>query len=642
MQYRPEIDGLRAIAVIPVILFHAGFTLFGGGFVGVDIFFVISGYLISAILMEELKDDKFSILKFYERRARRILPALFFVMITCLPFAYMWMSPQQLKDFSESLIAVVFSASNIFFWLENDYFGEAAELKPMLHTWSLAVEEQFYLLFPILLMAFWKIGRSRLLLAIIILSIMSLALSEWGTKNAPSATFYLAPMRAWELLAGAICAFLTNDENKRSSNVLSITGMLLVLVSIFAYDEKTAFPGINALIPVIGTALVIVYASKDTWIGKALSWQGFVGIGLISYSAYLWHQPLFAFARLRSLTEPTQEVMAFLAILSLLLAWGTWHWVENAFRKGKKNILSTQKKVFSLSAAMGILFVSIGIAGYAGDGFKFRSINGTTFELLDKRLSINSGLSDECSSITYDSVECRTSNTPNTLLWGDSYAMHLAKGIMASDNNIRLQQLTLSACAPILGVAHIGGTRTKGWAEECIKFNDDVLEWIKDEGTIELVILSSAFGGVVGNTNTLLTKNGVQNNNVKNELVLQHLRTTVRAIEQTGAKVIIVSPTPRSGWDNGQCAMRSAMFNKDPSLCDFVYNANVKSLDLLKSIQEETAIYWLHEDICHDGICDSIHDGVFIFRDTGHLSEEGSKYLGRHNNWMEEFRKAVD
>ena len=201
MKYRAEIDGLRALAVVPVILFHAGFELFSGGFVGVDVFFVISGYLITTILIEDIDNNRFSIVNFYDRRARRILPALFFVMLVCIPFAWMWMLPNQMNDFAKSLVAVTLFASNILFWRESGYFDAAAEEKPLLHTWSLAVEEQYYLLFPIFLILAWRFGKNRVFWMIVLMAAISLLLSEWGWRNQTTANFYLAPTRAWELFA---------------------------------------------------------------------------------------------------------------------------------------------------------------------------------------------------------------------------------------------------------------------------------------------------------------------------------------------------------------------------------------------------------------------------------------------------------
>ena len=331
MQYRREIDGLRAVAVLPVILFHAGFSVFSGGYVGVDVFFIISGYLITSILISELEEERFSIARFYERRARRILPALFVVMLACLPFAYMWMFPSQLKDFAQSLVAVVFFGSNFLFWHESGYFAADAEIKPLLHTWSLAVEEQYYIVFPIFLLLAWRFGRNKMFWSVVVIAAISLLLAEWGWRNKPSANFYLAPTRAWELFAGSICAFLTVGRTLKSNNVLSGIGLAAIIFAIFTFDKNTPFPSVYALVPVVGTALIILFGRQGTLVATLLSMRVFVGIGLISYSAYLWHQPLFAFARLGSLTEPSHILMAVLAVAALLLAWVTWRWVEQPF-----------------------------------------------------------------------------------------------------------------------------------------------------------------------------------------------------------------------------------------------------------------------------------------------------------------------
>ena len=324
MKYRAEIDGLRALAVVSVILFHAEFKLFGGGFVGVDVFFVISGYLITTILMEEMESNRFSLINFYERRARRILPALFFVMLICIPFAWMWMLPSQMKAFSQSLVAVCLFVSNILFWRENRYWNAASAEKPLLHTWSLSVEEQYYVLFPIFLFLVWRFGRSNVFRMIVIFSLMSLALTEWGWFNEPTANFYLLPSRAFELLAGSIAAFVVQRNGVQASNTLSLLGLAAILFSIFAYDQGTPFPSLYALVPVIGVVILVLFAGKETLIAKLLSTKLFVGIGLISYSAYLWHHPLFAFARILSFEQPIPLLMFAFSLLSLMLAYFSW------------------------------------------------------------------------------------------------------------------------------------------------------------------------------------------------------------------------------------------------------------------------------------------------------------------------------
>jgi len=369
LKYRPEIDGLRALAVLPVILFHAGFELFSGGFVGVDVFFVISGYLITSLLVEDIENKRFSILHFYERRARRILPALFLVMLVCIPFAWMWMLPDQMKNFSQSLVAVSLFASNILFWKESGYFEADAIEKPLLHTWSLAVEEQYYVLFPIFLILAWRFGKNRVFWMIVVMAAISLLLSEWGWRNKATANFYLAPTRAWELFAGSIAAFIVQKQGVQKNNLLALVGFVAIIFSIFIYDETTPFPSVYALVPVIGVVLLVLYADEETLTAKLLSTKGLVGIGLISYSAYLWHQPLFAFARVRLVDNPSPLLMATLSITSIALAFLSWRFVESPFRK--KNKIG-KKSIFILSTFGILSALSIGVIGHLQNGFEKR------------------------------------------------------------------------------------------------------------------------------------------------------------------------------------------------------------------------------------------------------------------------------
>jgi peptidoglycan/LPS O-acetylase OafA/YrhL len=361
MKYRAEIDGLRALAVVPVILFHAGFELFSGGFVGVDVFFVISGYLITTILIEDIENQRFSLVNFYERRARRILPALFFVMFVCIPFAWMWMLPSQMTGFSQSLVAVSLFASNVLFWRENGYFDAVAEEKPLLHTWSLAVEEQYYLLFPIFLFLAWRYGKHRVFWMIVVMASISLLLSEWGWRNKATANFYLAPTRAWELFAGSIAAFIVQKRGVQKNNFLALLGLTAIIFSIFAYDESTPFPSVYALVPVLGVVLLVLYAERETLVARLLSTKEFVGLGLISYSAYLWHQPLFAFARIRMFEHPSSLSMLGLSCLSILLAYLSWRYVEEPFRR-KGNV--TRQKIFNFSTIGIIFFIAFFLLGH--------------------------------------------------------------------------------------------------------------------------------------------------------------------------------------------------------------------------------------------------------------------------------------
>ena len=370
MRYRPEIDGLRAIAVAAVILFHAGFALFGGGFVGVDVFFVISGFLITSIIVEELKTGRFSVLRFYERRARRILPALFTVMAACVPFAYRLLSPDDLKDFAQSLAAICLFASNVLFWGESGYFDTQAELKPLLHTWSLAVEEQFYVLFPLLLLVAWRLGRRFLLVLIGAIAALSFITSVEEVKNFPSAAFYLLPSRAWQLLVGALASFvadrwpsvaLRQPAVRLASEAFGWGGMAMIVMALFLFDEQTPFPGLNAALPTVGTVLVLLGASDRTSVGRMLAWRPLVGLGLISYSAYLWHQPLFAFTKHALLADLPTDLAIVLCAVTIVLACLSWRYVEQPFRDRS---LISRGMVFALSAAGMAAFVGLGFIGY--------------------------------------------------------------------------------------------------------------------------------------------------------------------------------------------------------------------------------------------------------------------------------------
>jgi peptidoglycan/LPS O-acetylase OafA/YrhL len=361
MRYRPEIDGLRALAVLPVILFHAGFDTFSGGFVGVDVFFVISGYLITSIIYNDIKDGSFSIALFYERRARRILPPLFLVCLACIPFAWLWMLPEAFENFGESIVAVSIFASNFFFWQDSNYFAAPAELKPLLHTWTLAVEEQFYILFPLFLLLVRKLNRKAFLVLLVGLSVLSLGLAQWSSTTHPSANFYLLPGRAWELGAGAIMAITADawsDIKGWLAQVASALGLALIVYAVLVFDRATPFPSLWGLIPVLGTALVIAYARPQTLAGKLLGLGPVVGVGLVSYSAYLWHQPLFAFARIRSWDQVSTSTYLGLVALSFALAFLSWRLVERPFRN-RRNF--TRKQIFGGASVIAGSLVGIGL-----------------------------------------------------------------------------------------------------------------------------------------------------------------------------------------------------------------------------------------------------------------------------------------
>ena len=429
MKYRAEIDGLRALAVVPVILFHAGFELFRGGFVGVDVFFVISGYLITTILIEDMENNRFSLLNFYERRARRILPALFFVMLVCLPFSWMWMLPSQMENFSKSLIAVSLFASNILFWREdNRYFDGTEEEKPLLHTWSLAVEEQYYVLFPIFFFLAWRYGKNRVFWMIFVMASISFMISEWGWRNKAIninvANFYLAPTRAWELFSGSIAAFIVHKRGVRKNDTLSLIGLIAIIFAIFAYDETTPFPSIYTLVPVAGVVLLVLFAEKESLVARILSTKSFVGVGLISYSAYLWHQPLFAFARIRLPNEPSDLLMIILSGLSLILAVASWKYIEKPFRR---RFFLKRKYIFLISLIGIVTFIGVGLAGHLNNGFAKR--------LNDRDIIFKNALFNNVTEIFNESNQKNSFSNDKRkklLIIGDSYAKDFLEAVSTS------------------------------------------------------------------------------------------------------------------------------------------------------------------------------------------------------------------
>lgn len=332
--YRPEIDGLRAIAVMSVIFGHAGFELFSGGFVGVDIFFVISGYLISSIVISEVNGGNFSYRNFYERRARRLLPALLVVLIFSSVPSYFFMLPDELENYGQSLIATIGFSNNILLWITSGYWELDSEFKPLLHMWSLGVEEQFYLIFPaIIIIAIKKYNGNRAVPIFLLVFILSFLMTAILDEQHPDLTFYLLPTRVWELTAGILIALLQSRPilvSAFTSNCLSILGGWLIVMSIIMFDHGNS--GVDLLVPVLGASLVIYFSNKSSAVTKTLSSSIFVKIGLVSYSAYLIHMPLFAYLRLSSEAPPELSEFGLLIAITLILAWLSYRFIETPFR----------------------------------------------------------------------------------------------------------------------------------------------------------------------------------------------------------------------------------------------------------------------------------------------------------------------
>jgi len=504
--YRPEIDGLRSIAIIPVLIFHAGFGLFTGGYVGVDVFFVISGFLITGIIFREIEAGSFSFLNFYERRARRIFPALYLMLIGTFIGAWFFLVPPDFEDFSVNIISVVGFYSNITLWMQSDYFSPAAELNPLLHTWSLAVEEQYYLFFPILLIFLYKLSAKHILAALVAILLISLALSEWGARTVPTANYYLLPTRAWELFIGSVAALVlrfypTHTLVRPSlswSNALSILGMLCIATAIIFFHDETPFPSALALLPTIGAALVILYATPGTVINRLLSSKFCVGIGLISYSAYLWHQPIYAFARQQHFFAESHLVMISALLLSLLLAFLSWKFVEAPFRDKRK---TSKTVIWTASGLTALLLIGIGFIGIYNKGFSNRftlptPLTKETFQLPRREngwcfYSIDTNPELSLGSEGQSCYLGKKSGSLRGLLFGDSFAgMYepfwdtVGKNIDASINSI-----TTNWCTPSFTNHYYWPAETRA-AEQCLLNRQFAQENIEN---YEFIILAGAW-----------------------------------------------------------------------------------------------------------------------------------------------------
>lgn len=617
MKYRAEIDGLRALAVVPVILFHAGFEVFSGGFVGVDVFFVISGYLITTILIEDIENQRFSILNFYERRARRILPALFFVMLVCIPFAWAWMLPSQMEDFSQSIVAVSLFSSNILFWKESGYFDAAAEAKPLLHTWSLAVEEQYYLLFPIFLFFAWRFGKNSVLWMVVVLAAISLALSEWGWRNNPIPNFYLAPTRAWELFAGSISAFIVLKRGVKASNVLSLLGLTGIMIAIFAYDESIPFPSSYALLPVLGVVLLILFADTNTLVAKILSTKIFVGIGLISYSAYLWHQPLFAFSRVYSLEPPSDLLMLILSILSIILAVFSWRFVEKPFRIKSK---MTKYKIYWFSAIGLLLFVSFGIGGHITGGFEFRFSKALIVQLnefeLDKRPK------QECSAdfIETNLEKCLFGdiNSPiRVIAIGDSHIGQWSDVLeeLATANGIRIEVIAKSSCA-IAEIEYVYEALGREYTE-CTIWRSSLIDYLQSEQPDVVLVQNSSMGYINDQVSIQDWANGLEN-------VADKLSTI--------PNVLWIQDNPRFSIDVGKCFERRLLFQEKNATCsesrEKALSRSIRSTEqFVFGAYNNFAILDFSEFFCDNTTCEAVRNGIPLMSDTNHMSQSSVREL---------------
>ncbi|KPC28452.1 Acyltransferase family protein [Pseudomonas syringae pv. cilantro] len=655
--YRPEIDGLRALAVLPVILFHSGLPLFSGGFVGVDIFFVISGYLITSIIIAEMANDRFSLINFYERRARRILPALFVVMLVCLPVAWATLDPPDLKYFAKSLVAVPTFSSNLLFWLESGYFDATAELKPLLHTWTLAVEEQYYLFFPLVLMLGWRMGRTRLVALLAIVAVASLMLAQLGARQDASDTFYLLHARAWELLAGSFIAFYFASRPRNAdtaspvAQAAAVLGVLLIVYGVIFFDSSTPFPGLNALVPVLGTTLIIVFANGKTWVGQLLSGRAPVFIGMLSYSAYLWHQPLFAFARQTSLREPHPAVMLALTVLALLLAWLSWRFVEQPFRKAGK---LDRQQVFTSAGLASALFIALGLTGYLNNGFTQRfNVNPAAmhqaFADPQTRDTCDKGYNGKGWTIDFCLFGlANPEQSPDWALFGDSHSEAL---LSTFDSAARAQGKTLvhiglGGCLPLLGVDVASGNYDPG---VCQALASREFEYVRQHRIRNVLLVARWTLYTDGDYDErkmskyfLISDDHQERTRAASRAVFkQAFEKTIQAYRDIGSEVFIVAQVPQQLINPENLYYRLARDTSDSDVQKLQrvgeLSVSVEQHDVLQhftrelfgqaSQRNQIKLVTLDDAFCSGGQC-LIGNLTSYYKDFNHLNAHGAARLG--------------
>ena len=614
--YRADIDGLRAIAVMPVVLFHAGVTAMSGGYVGVDVFFVISGFLITGIMRKEIIEGRFSILNFYERRTRRILPALSFAVALTLVAAVCLLLPTYLVDFGRSLIFLPLFLSNFYFYKHSGYFENSAALRPLLQTWSLAVEEQFYIFMPLAVWAVHAFLNKRWRLVFGSFAAMSFALSVYMMSRGPTANFFLLPTRAWELLLGSLLVMAPPAplRNQVLKGLLASAGLALIAWPVFAFSDATPFPGLNAAPPCFG-ALILIYTgvSAKSFVNRVLSWTPLVLIGQISYSLYLLHWPVTVFFRYLTLRKPDAMGVAFIVALSLALALFSWRFVERPFRN--RAFLPARWQLFGLAGFALVAMAVCGVGLVATRGLPQRFPNAGFVGPHVAQLDPSEGRGwrngqcfflDVAHAPKWNKTKCAlTPPTSNkALLWGDSFAAHYTPGIAEYAKAIPYQvyQYTMAGCPPVL-------TYYSYARPGCQAFNKQALTIIKENG-IKTVVLSARWVD--------LKSRG-----------MAQLKSTLNAMDALGVQTYVIGQSP-DFIANADIIAFLKGDNRPRPIDRWQDAVNPDINRQLRAIAGQTHHFVDPlTSLCQADECAYRVHGELLYYDSGHLTRFGSGYAVR-------------
>jgi len=496
LRYRADIDGIRAIAVSVVILFHFGVPGFAGGFIGVDVFFVLSGYLISSIIFSQLEKNRFDFREFYFRRVRRLMPVYAVVMLCSLLAAYLIMLPIDLIQFGQSLFASTIYASNILFYWEAGYFDTESHLKPLLHTWSLSVEEQFYLVFPFLAFFTAFLGRAKLFILFLLLTLISLIIASVYLRQDASAVFFLYPFRAWEMFMGTVLATgrIPAIKHPLTNNLLGLAGLGLILIPTLIYDENTPFPAESALIPCLGTLILLHTAvAQSSWVNRALATPLPVLIGKLSYSLYLWHWPVFVFYHYTSPEGLDVRDIVLMAGATLALSALSYRFIEDPIRHGNFTLANSKKVVFGSTLAVSLVLMGVGYFLYKSDGFPSR-LNEQSVKFASAASDLFGGF-ENCynkQNPQFPGVDfCALSDPLNansyTLFWGDSHGAAYKRVFQHATGAGTPPTLIAwtGGCPPVIGLNKEESVASAQDNEACRARNDKILELIENDERVE-------------------------------------------------------------------------------------------------------------------------------------------------------------
>ena len=669
-KYRPEIDGLRAIAVFSVILFHAGLNLFKGGFVGVDVFFVISGYLITSIILTNLDNKDFSTMYFYERRARRILPTLIITIFFSLIISFFLFSSKDLIFFSKSVISSLTFWSNLQFHNEADYFAKTSEFKPLLHTWSLSIEEQFYIIFPLIVLFFISIKKKFLNIFIITVFFMSLLFSQWSgnlSKNYPFidnelnffsqsdySSFFMPFGRIWEISLGAICAIILKKnlvKDSKISNFLSLTGFILICFSVFFISENYPFPSFYTLIPTIGTALVILFSFKKTFITKILSFKYFVYLGLLSYSLYLFHFPIFTFLKYLNI-EVNSILLIPLLTGIILISFLNWNFIEKPMRK--KNVKIKKFLILIGTSYLLLIFISFYFIN-----FKIKGKNyiedlpikiQNSLDVLPKEVVRCVGVELKKDNFLKNDL-CFIGNKNNKkidfVIYGDSHILAYYK--IFNDYLTRVNKKGLfigyPGCPPIPDIYTIRSDESR---KNCRKLNDKILQLVKNKNISNLIHIArwSYYTGEELPNGEFNPINNIVNFNTDTEESKKVFEKSVgNSLEKFGnmnLNLYILEQPPFQNFFPSDVYLRS--YNKDKKIFldkinyysikykKYIFNQIFSNSILQINSEKHKNIHFIKiSDIfCNNKkqICKIGNENNSFYLDRNHLNEYGAKLVG--------------